>query len=364
MTTERLRLSLTGALVATRTGQLVWDDYLEHHQYALRPGAELMLSLLREWRGRDEVREWASAAGLDAETAVSMCDTLAARRILVRENSERALLEDQITDAWSDWGLGARHFHYASRTLERTPFATRIDDEERLRQKLRETPPPPPFKVYEGASQISLPPADEGFRLLGATSLSEALRARRSTRELTGEALALEELSALLAVAGRAVRTNRAGLQYGSLHKTSASGGARHPTEFYAYIARVNGVKAGIYHYNGRDHVLEHLGGPIKEAALVDLVGGQEWVRDASVLIFHVGVTARSRWKYDMSRAYRALYIDVGHLSQTLYLCATALDIGITFIGSFRDEPIEKLAGLDPVEEIVIGASVVGRKRA
>ena len=44
--------------------------------------------------------------------------------------------------------------------------------------------------------------------------------------------------------------------------KTSPSGGARHPIEVYLMALRVDGLKAGIYHYQARDHLLEKL--PVK----------------------------------------------------------------------------------------------------
>ena len=43
--------------------------------------------------------------------------------------------------------------------------------------------------------------------------------------------------------------------------KTSPSGGARHPTEVYPVVLRVDGVEPGLYHYSVKNHGLELLRG-------------------------------------------------------------------------------------------------------
>jgi SagB-type dehydrogenase family enzyme len=71
-------------------------------------------------------------------------------------------------------------------------------------------------------------------------------------------------------------------------------------------------------------------------------------------------VLARSMWKYSTPRTYRMLHLDVGHLSQTFYLLASALGLGMTFTAAIRDERLEDLLGIDAAQELVMGCSVVG----
>ena len=80
----------------------------------------------------------------------------------------------------------------------------------------------------------------------------------------------------------------------------------------------------------------------------------------ANAIIFYTSVIARNQWKYPIPRTYRILLMDVGHLSQTVYLLATALGLRITFTAALRDEMVEELVGCDPVHEIVVGASILG----
>ena len=61
---------------------------------------------------------------------------------------------------------------------------------------------------------------------------------------------------------------------------------------------------------------------------------------------------ARSFWKYrNHAKAYRALILDVGHLSQTLYLAATELGLGAFVTSAINEVEIEQAFGLDPLEE-------------
>jgi len=53
--------------------------------------------------------------------------------------------------------------------------------------------------------------------------------------------------------------------------------------------------------------------------SLIAAYGDQEWVADASAIVFCTSMRARPAWKYDMGRAPRILLLDVGHLSRTVY---------------------------------------------
>jgi SagB-type dehydrogenase family enzyme len=60
----------------------------------------------------------------------------------------------------------------------------------------------------------------------------------------------------------------------------------------------------------------------------------------------------RNFWKYrNHAKAYRALILDVGHLSQTLYLAATELGLAAFITAAVNEIDIENAFGLDPLEE-------------
>jgi SagB-type dehydrogenase family enzyme len=83
---------------------------------------------------------------------------------------------------------------------------------------------------------------------------------------------------------------------------------------------------------------------------------------DASVVLYYVAVLDRVRWKYDFGRMYRIVLLDLGHLSQTVYLVGAALGLGVAFTAATRDEPIEMALRCRPHHDIVLGATAVGVK--
>ncbi|MEV7278729.1 nitroreductase family protein [Streptomyces sp. NPDC093111] len=76
------------------------------------------------------------------------------------------------------------------------------------------------------------------------------------------------------------------------------------------------------------------------------------WFSDAPVLAVLAPRYARSLWKYRRhAKAYRALVLDSGHLSQTLYPSATELGLGAFVTSAINEIDIERGFGLDPLAE-------------
>lgn len=132
------------------------------------------------------------------------------------------------------------------------------------------------------------------------------------------------------------------------------SGGSLHPTEAYLIVQNVEGVAPGLYHYHPVDHALEPL--PPPSMPLADFaklaLAGQHWFANAPALAVLTPRFARSFWKYrHHAKAYRALVLDSGHRSQTLYLSATELDLGAFVTSAINEIDIEQAFGLDPLAE-------------
>ena len=147
------------------------------------------------------------------------------------------------------------------------------------------------------------------------------------------------------------------------LKKGSPSGGGLHPTEAYLIVQRVEGLQPGLYHYHPLDHALEPMPAPdesMHELAL-KAVAGQHWFADAPVLVVMAARFVRCFWKYRRHpKAYRAIVMDAGHLSQTLYLGATDLGLGAFVTCAINEEGIEQAFGLDGLEEGVMAVCGFG----
>ena len=134
------------------------------------------------------------------------------------------------------------------------------------------------------------------------------------------------------------------------LKKTSPSGGGLHPIEAYLIVQNVEGVAPGLYHYHAIAHALEPIPAPehpLQELAMV-AVAQQHWFANAHVMVLLAPRYGRSFWKYrDHAKAHRAITLEAGHLSQTLYLAATEAGLGAYITCAINEVPLEQAFGLD-----------------
>jgi putative peptide maturation dehydrogenase len=154
--------------------------------------------------------------------------------------------------------------------------------------------------------------------------------------------------------------------------RTSPSGGALHPTECWLIVQRVEGIAPGLYRYRIDNHALEPVTPairppqpgdagtqPLGDAAQREwttdelrafariAVAGQDWFADAAVLCVLAPRFRRNFWKYrNHAKAYRVCVLDVGHLSQTLQLCATQAGLGPFVTGAINEIDLERAFGM------------------
>ncbi|WP_016697972.1 SagB/ThcOx family dehydrogenase [Actinoalloteichus spitiensis] len=363
-------------------GRVVLDDYLRHRQFELTAPLARLCWEFRSFAETDEV-----LAELDVEEREVVWPVL--RRlldagVLVAEGTPEHRAEQRLLAAWRNGGPAARHYHYATRTFRDTPYADADDQDRALAATAAADPPPPPLtrRREEGTAGVPLPPVSDqwadgpdapdahglpaapgvagGGARWGERSLRDVLLARRTTRRFHSRPVEAARLGDLLAVLAGPVPGRPGPDQDGNLFKASPSAGARHPIEVYLHVVSVVGLEPGWYHYDAADHVLEPLGPPWSAGEVVEASGGQEWVGEAAVQLCHVATLERIWWKYDTARAYRMVQVDMGHLSQTAYLVATAMELGVAFTAALRDESLESVLGLDRDREIVLGLTALG----
>lgn len=140
-----------------------------------------------------------------------------------------------------------------------------------------------------------------------------------------------------------------------ALKKSNPSGGGLHPLEAYVLVQNVAGVENGLYHYHSPSHSLERLS-PSGHEDMADVarrfVAGQAYFSDAHVLVALVARFERTFWKYrNHTKAYRAIVLEAGHVSQNLYLAAAELGLGAYITAAINEVDIESAFGLDPLQE-------------
>jgi len=189
-------------------------------------------------------------------------------------------------------------------------------------------------------THTGLPP-----KTLGIVSVEEALARRRSIREYSQKPLTVEEVMKLLwAAQGITLQP------YG--FRTAPSAGGTYPLEVYvvAKPSGVEGLEAGIYHYQPRDHSLicrinGDFSGQLMAAAL-----DQEWVGSAPVNFVVTAVFERTTGKYG-ERGVRYVWQESGHAAQNIYLEAVALGLGNVVIGAFHDAEVQRILALSDQEK-------------
>jgi len=209
---------------------------------------------------------------------------------------------------------------------------------------------PATYKKFPDAVRHNLPDLSAG----GGLPLWETIAARRSVRRFSTRPLSLTDLSRLLwASQGITART------MGSALRASPSAGALYPVETYLAAHAVEGLPSGIHHYSVLRHELEELrSGDFREETARGALD-QGIASSASVVFIWTACFPRSAWKY-RERAYRYVYLDAGHIAENLALAAVAVGLGSCQIAALYDDEINRMLGIDGVDESVLYMSVVG----
>jgi SagB-type dehydrogenase family enzyme len=331
-------------------GRLVFENFLTRRQVAASP----LTSTILHFFDRDRSLRTLNAA-LTEYTTASLRKAVQAlvHHSLLDASDQRPLVGAKELLAWSEWNPAAGFFHLSTKDVAFERDAAKEFRE--LVQLAQSKPIPKPIKRYPKARQLALPPpAVHG-------EFPRVLLERRTWREFSKRPVGLPLLGTLL------------GLTWGVSHwveiprvgcvavKTSPSGGALHPIEAYVLARNVERLPAGIYHYNAADHRLELLHRGANSRQITDCLANQHWYGGAAFLVFMTAVFARTRWKYDYARAYRAVLMEAGHLCQTFCLTATWLGAAPFCTMAFADSKIEKALGVDGIAEsalYVAGAGV------
>jgi SagB-type dehydrogenase family enzyme len=334
-----------------REGHLVFENYLTRRRTVAQPLTTSLLHFFDRWKSSAALcREMPEYAASSLKRAVSelMRHSLLQRSDRPLPNGHAALSE------WSEWSPAAAFFHLSTKDLQ---FEADASKEFRTLVRLvKSRPIPLPIKRYAKTKQVPLEtPSPDG-------EFAQVLLQRRTWRKFSIESVPLTALGNLLGLTWRVQHWVKLPKIGSVAAKTSPSGGAMHPIEAYVLARSVDGLTAGFYHYNAADHRLELLRRGATSRDITKLLANQDWYGSAAFVIFLTAVFARTRWKYDYARAYRAVLIEAGHLCQTFCLAATSLGLAPFCTMAFADSKIEKILGLDGISEsalYVAGAGMI-----
>lgn len=346
-------------------GRLCWIAHAPHLPAPVEVDADQVRLL-----GAVGPVDWVEREPLEAQFGPAAVAALLASTLLLAQRGEGAPLAD---DAYRrlGWHAPAAVAHMAARwegvDAPRTTAQQDLDSSAGLLRRFG-VPPPADRPRVAAAPDVALPAiARDGF--------DELLDTRTTCRNFDATAeVPLATFSQLMARVFGARGRGHPAPGFEVYKRTSPSGGSLHPTECWLVVQRVAGIEPGLYHYRVDRHALAPVrpcsaapqpgetrtralaqgeaGGRWRAAELrafaTIAVAGQTCFADAAVLCILAPRFQRNFWKYrNHAKAYRVTVLDVGHLSQTLQLCATQAGLGPFITAAINEVDIERAFGLD-----------------
>lgn len=294
---------------------------------------------------------WSSCDALVAAHGACIEGLLARQLLLAEDDDSSAAQRDRDLRA-SHWHGGAAIAHTMSRWSHNDSIAAQRESRLQSVDDMVEVfgAPPPHFHHREDAvARVAL---DEPVR----TVLDNLLERRATCRNFDlAQSVSAAQLSALLKRVFGVQGMEELAPGAVALKKNHPSGGGLHPVEAYLLLQRVEGLVTGLYHYNVEAHALDLLHEMTRDEAhafAMTAVAGQEYFADAPVMLVMAARFARSMWKYrNHPKIYRAILLEMGHISQNLYLTATEMNLGAFITAAINEVEIEQAFGLEPMSE-------------
>lgn len=216
---------------------------------------------------------------------------------------------------------------------------------------------PSPFKIYPGIEPIHLPRA-----------LVQTLAPAVEVVAAAGVAFAGEKSPDLARLAGilyySAGVTKHKSYPGGELYfRAAACAGALYPTEVYVVCGDIDGLDAGVYHFNPGDFALRLLREGDLRSVLACASGSEPSVVTAPVTLVFTSISWRSTWKY-RDRAYRYHFWDNGMIVANALAMAAAHELPADVVMGFVEADVNKLIGIDGQEELALSLLALGHTNA
>jgi SagB-type dehydrogenase family enzyme len=280
--------------------------------------------------------------------------------LIDRELAEADLVSAHYPGADWGWDILSHIFHFGTNAV--SPVGATVSREDSTAGYIEyceaiEKDAPVVIPALSG-KLFELPAPD--IAKLQQLSLWDALLARKTTREFSGEPIDLAVVGNILHATFGAVHgpdrsdVDAYGIRSYGYRRTSPSGGGLQTAEPYLVNFTISGLPTGIYHYHSIDHKLTKIEGEFPAADLGPLLSGQNFANDLGFAIFMVARFDKMWWKYPHSRSYRVALMDVGHLSQTFHLACTGYALKSWLTAAFYDDEIARRLHIDPTRQAVM----------
>ena len=332
--------------------ELVFENYILQTRISADPVVCTILHFCRQWRSFRELTAYLK--DYEERSIRRALERLQSTGMLERSPAPPGDDRAGTIAGWASWNPAAGFFHFSTKDTYFAADQARVLEE--LKRKSRVHPMPVPVKRYPESRRRKLP------RAATVGQFPQILLERRTWRKYGREEVSSEALATTLGLTfGIQGWVEVPGLGKAAL-KTSPSGGCLHPIEAYVLVQRVEGLRAGIYHYNAALHELEWIRRGLSRGSLERHLGNQWWFAQSAFLVLMTAVFGRTQWKYGYPRAYRAILLEAGHLCQTFCLTATWLGLAPFCTIAGTDTQWENWLGVDGIEESLVYVAGAGAR--
>ena len=211
---------------------------------------------------------------------------------------------------------------------------------------------PLPFKIYR----------DLDPEPLTLSELQLDVPALHAISSSPAETLAVPDIEALTRVLKfSAGITKTLRFPWGELpFRAAACTGALYHIELYLVSGDIEGLDAGVYHFDPRGPALTLLRSGDYRQVLAGATADEPHVSSAPAVIVYTDVFWRNAVKYQ-AREYRHAFWDSGTIVANTLAVTNALGLSSSVVTGFVDDTVNRLLGLDPNREVSLAMAPIGR---
>jgi len=289
---------------------------------------------------------------------LSLIEYLKKKNILIEKNDPENQTYQQLIKKWCSYGWSEAADYYLSSIsypfVEGTVYDYNNNDIKRMSSYYTEEPDLNRSKEYENPIKIIKLPttADALTSDFFQVDCSTALNSPNTiTRNIV---LNREHIEILFSVVFGVLRSRSMDMNgvADAIRKTSPSGGSRHPTEGYIIVnGEIDGL-SGAYHFSVSKNALEQINSKVSHEELAYTYPGlfRNSITPKAIIVLS-SLFERNMYRYREPRTFRSIFIDIGHISETIRLVSQALGFQFfshTYIDFTKAELMLKI---DPLEE-------------
>lgn len=211
---------------------------------------------------------------------------------------------------------------------------------------------PSPFKIYPDLEPI---PLSRDLLQTGTAALAAISDPGSQNNQAE---LNLDSLSAFLFYTAGV--TKKKTFPGGEIYfRAAACAGALYPVESYIVCGDIDGLSAGVYHFNPGDFSLRRLRDGDYRSILVEATSNEQSITNAPVVLVYTAISWRSTWKY-RDRAYRYHFWDNGMIAANAMAMAASHHLHAKIVMGFVEDEINLLIGIDGKSELALSLLPLG----